>query len=242
MKNSFQHSQLPTLEEERTSKRELKSAEKENHILKLYFDSKMKPSAISKKLRVTTHMVYGTVQKAKLKVKDFIKTQERSEEMKQSVHDLDSHSIDTATLPKRRKNKRVDDPQLLSVIKDSIEANGIHRTTLTKVRNHIKQELPNVYPPSLTTLSTILRKEFCLSFGKCYPANARYKDPIYDEKRLWISRLLSHMLMENTVIISIDESNFRSRMTNSCNWDFNSSIQKRRVRKMLEKQQDRFKS
>lgn len=37
----------------------------------------------------------------------------------------------------------------------------------------------------------------------------RYLDPTYNEKRLWVSRLLAQFHKEGAVIISIDESNFR---------------------------------
>ena len=37
----------------------------------------------------------------------------------------------------------------------------------------------------------------------------RYLDPTYNEKRLWVSRLLAQFHKEDAVIISIDESNFR---------------------------------
>ena len=81
-----------------------------------------------------------------------------------------------------------------------------------------------MYPPSLGTISVMLRSSFCLQFNKFNPANARYKDPRYDEKRLWVSRLLTYMMMTKMVIVSIDESNFRSRMTNGKRWNFDSDI------------------
>jgi len=41
-------------------------------------------------------------------------------------------------------------------------------------------------------------------------ANSKYNDPTYDEKRKWISRLLSWFYLNNYLIVSVDESNFRS--------------------------------
>jgi hypothetical protein len=65
------------------------------------------------------------------------------------------------------------------------------------------------------------------------PANARYCDPSFEEKRLWIARLLTHYLMEleNTVIISIDESNFRSRLGPERRWRFDEARTMKQMRK-----------
>lgn len=130
---------------------------------------------------------------------------------------------------------------ILGAIESYLKVNGINGLSLQKVYNHIRQSLPDVYPPSIGTLSVIIRSSFCLNFNKFSPANARYKDPRYDEKRLWVSRLLTYMLMNKMVIVSIDESNFRSRMTNGYRWNFDSEVQKRRVRKLLDKQQHQHK-
>jgi hypothetical protein len=41
-------------------------------------------------------------------------------------------------------------------------------------------------------------------------SNLKYSDPLYNEKRLWVSRLLTTFLKDDAIIISVDESNFRS--------------------------------
>ena len=38
----------------------------------------------------------------------------------------------------------------------------------------------------------------------------KYRDPSYDSKRLWISRLLTQFLHDDVIIVSLDESSFRS--------------------------------
>ena len=49
-----------------------------------------------------------------------------------------------------------------------------------------------------------------MKFGKTQASNLKYRDPAYNEKRLWISRMLSQFMLEDAVIITVDESNFRS--------------------------------
>lgn len=48
-----------------------------------------------------------------------------------------------------------------------------------------------------------------------------YRDPKYNEKRQWVSRLLAKFISEETLIISIDESNFRHDTLPSRQWQFN---------------------
>jgi hypothetical protein len=55
----------------------------------------------------------------------------------------------------------------------------------------IQEQQPDKRPPSLSTLSTILRKNFHLRFKKLNTANFKYRDPTYNLKRLWVSRLLA---------------------------------------------------
>ena len=39
----------------------------------------------------------------------------------------------------------------------------------------------------------------------------KYTDPTFDEKRLWISRLLAQFIVEGAIIVSIDESSIRTQ-------------------------------
>ena len=47
---------------------------------------------------------------------------------------------------------------------------------------------------------------------------ARYNDESFDEKRIWVSRLLAQFIMDNVVIISIDESGFQSGYGPGMKW------------------------
>jgi hypothetical protein len=56
----------------------------------------------------------------------------------------------------------------------------------------------------------IMREKFNLKYQRLDKANTKYRDPEYNEKRLWVSRLMAQFLREDVIIISIDESNFKS--------------------------------
>jgi hypothetical protein len=62
--------------------------------------------------------------------------------------------------------------------------------------------------------------QFQLNYIKVPPASARYDDPAFAEKRLWLSRILGSLLMKGMVIVSIDESSFKSRVGHSYRWRF----------------------
>ena len=78
--------------------------------------------------------------------------------------------------------------------------------------------------PNLNTIQRILREHFHLSFKSASPAMVRYLDPTYNEKRLWVSRLLAQFLLEDVTIISIDESNLRSDCFKRRKWCFNPKL------------------
>lgn len=50
---------------------------------------------------------------------------------------------------------------------------------------------------------------------------AKYYEGTYAEKRLWVSRLLTQFLHDGAVIVSIDESNFKSELEKDWCWQFN---------------------
>jgi hypothetical protein len=67
-------------------------------------------------------------------------------------------------------------------------------------------------------LADILRSKFKLKYKKLEKSNIKYSDPAYNEKRLWISKLLTMFMMEDALIISVDESNFRSDVIMNKQW------------------------
>ena len=51
---------------------------------------------------------------------------------------------------------------------------------------------------------------FHLKYATLDKQNLKYRDPTYNAKRIWISRLLAQFLQEQMIVISVDKSNFRS--------------------------------
>ena len=156
----------------------------------------MKPKDISKQLRVPIEFVYQTIQKFRKELK------------------LKS---DTECKPVKRGRKRIrDEPMLLDEIQKYIEVRGIYDFTSLQIQQHlmkVKQgdpSLKQLIVPSDKTILKILKEHFHLKFGKMHTANLKYRDPTFNDKRLWVSRLLAQFMYEDALIITVDESNFRS--------------------------------
>lgn len=66
----------------------------------------------------------------------------------------------------------------------------------------------------------LLRKHFHLRFKAMPAAMVRYHDPLYNEKRVWVARLLAQLYNEGAIIISLDESNFRQDILGNRRWRF----------------------
>jgi hypothetical protein len=89
------------------------------------------------------------------------------------------------------------------------ETHGIYNHSSHEVRNYLLEELEEHKVPSLVTVRRIMKLKFNLRFKKLDKANTKYRDSSYNEKRLWVSRLVAQFLMEDAVVICVDESNFR---------------------------------
>ena len=48
-----------------------------------------------------------------------------------------------------------------------------------------------------------------MRFRAVNAAKIKYNDTDFDEKRLWVSRLLAQFMMADVLILSIDESSFK---------------------------------
>ena len=51
--------------------------------------------------------------------------------------------------------------------------------------------------------------KFGMRFRAANAAKIKYNDTDFDEKRLWVSRLLTQFMMADVLILSIDESSFK---------------------------------
>ena len=59
-----------------------------------------------------------------------------------------------------------------------------------------------------------------LKYRKIKGAEYRYEDSAFDEARLWVSRLLAQFIEDNALVISIDETGFRTDTGNRMGWVF----------------------
>ena len=57
-------------------------------------------------------------------------------------------------------------------------------------------------------------------------ANIKYNDSDYDEKRVWISRLLAQFMKADVLIVSIDESSFKQEGIPNRYWQADSKTLK----------------
>ena len=97
----------------------------------------------------------------------------------------------------------------------------------------MQETLSNKKPPCAKTLSKILNESFRLKYKHTDKSKLKYKDPTYNEKRLWVSRLLAQFLFEGVLIISIDESSFKSDVLNHKQWEFHPNLPKKRLKNDL---------
>jgi hypothetical protein len=65
-----------------------------------------------------------------------------------------------------------------------------------------------------------MKSKFNLKYKTLDKANTKYRDSAFNEKRIWISRLVAQLLNEDAIIICIDESNFRHDALPGKQWQF----------------------
>ena len=75
-----------------------------------------------------------------------------------------------------------------------MKASELRKAIVINQSKDNQEESKTVKHPSHPTLSKILKEEFKLKFGKFESASIKYQDVAFDEKRLWISRLLAQFM------------------------------------------------
>ena len=73
-----------------------------------------------------------------------------------------------------------------------------------------------------------MRERLGHSFVKRDGANCRYNDPLFDDKRLWVARLLAQFLRDDAIILSVDESAFHAVNNPAKHWQCTKRGQKLR--------------
>jgi hypothetical protein len=137
---------------------------------------------------------------------------------------------DSKEKKKSTRKTKIKDKLILNEIEKYLEMHGIYGLTALLLQKHLKEvfKASTDVVPSLPTIQKILRETFHLKFGRLNKANVKYSDAMYNEKRLWISRLLAQFFLEQVIIISVDESNFKSDALPHMQWRFNPVLGKRK--------------
>ena len=111
--------------------------------------------------------------------------------------------------------------ELSEAILAYLEEYGPQQMAVHNLYVHLQHVLPpTVKPPGMSTIYYILRKDFNLRFRPSPPVLTRYLDPAYDEKRQWVSRLLTHFMQQGMMIVSVDESHIRADSFAKRQWRF----------------------
>lgn len=124
----------------------------------------------------------------------------------------------------KHKMHKHNDRDLLEHIGQYFDQNGFYETSTIDLRKHLLTKLPSQKVPSLTTLRRVLKEHFKLKYGRLDKINLKYRDPTYNEKRLWVARLIAQFLFEDAVVISVDESNFKHDSLPTKQWQFNRQV------------------
>jgi hypothetical protein len=111
-----------------------------------------------------------------------------------------------------------DDPAVKDQVASYLSTNGLFNLKRAKVHQFLQESLPAAQVPSERSISAILKDDFKLRFRRYDGAMARYKDPTFDEKRVWACRLLAQFLTDDALVVSIDESHLRSDQASGYRW------------------------
>ena len=69
-----------------------------------------------------------------------------------------------------------------------------------------------------SSICNILRKNFGLKYKRAGLKNTNYLNTEINSKRLWITRLVSTLLLESSFIVSVDESAIKSSLHPTLRW------------------------
>ena len=94
-----------------------------------------------------------------------------------------------------------------------LKAGGLTNLKRSSIHQHLTSTLTDSKVPTLNQIGDILKKDFNLRYRKLDGALVHYSDPQFEEKRIWVSRLLSQFLTDDALVISVDECHIRSDKT-----------------------------
>jgi hypothetical protein len=82
-------------------------------------------------------------------------------------------------------------PALIAEIAQHFEESGIYKCSSDAIRKRLLDNLPKDQVPTSLVIRNIMKDTFKLKYKTLEKANTKYRDPDYNEKRLWVCRLLS---------------------------------------------------
>jgi hypothetical protein len=97
---------------------------------------------------------------------------------------------------KPTKLLKKNDPLVKDHILKYIELHSYSKMNLKALREFLLGELDPKRVPSLPTISKIIKEDFHLKHCTFQGSMHKYQDPTYNEKRLWISRLLAQFFKD----------------------------------------------
>lgn len=175
--------------------------------MRLKYTQNMKPREIAKKLKMSVEEISKVDQRLK---KNLAKSKQVS----------NNAEAGTVNVIHKQQMTQFNDPALKDLVSQHLQLSGIYNLKKTDIQKFIQEAKPGSAPLQLNVISHILKNDFGLRYKHFDGALIKYKDPQFDEKRLWVSRILAQFIGDDALIISIDESNFRNDNIRQWRWQF----------------------
>ena len=96
-------------------------------------------------------------------------------------------------LPHHRETRsRLNEQLLVDTIGQCIKTHGLHALTIQQIRTYIAgSNVADLKVPCKETVSLILKEKFLLRHVKYDGSIARYRDPLYNDLLIWLSRIMT---------------------------------------------------
>jgi len=112
------------------------------------------------------------------------------------------------------------DADLTRAINSYFIEKGLTGMKLASLKRHI-DAICGTRAPSVSTLRRLLHRDYCLAYRPAPPSKVGYSDPSFNEKRLWVSRILAQLVLDDVLVVSVDESSFRANNISGKEWQLN---------------------
>jgi hypothetical protein len=147
-------------------------------IMELYIAQKVRPKLIADRLKIHPNVVYETVDPFKKRLEKLLEK-------------IDTGVLSMDRLQTKNIKRKADELQVQEALRSYLFEHGTKDLTLKRVKHYMESLLQDGKTVSCREISFMLRTRYHLNFKKLNPADFRYRDPYFNEKRLWVSRLLA---------------------------------------------------